>query len=235
MILERLLSSDFRRRRLLARAPAGPLRDYLATPFPDPKAASAAVGYLALDLETTGGDPARDEIVSFGWVCVNDGLVELATARHVVVRVEGAITPGSAVIHGITDDEAGRGCSLQAALDELLKALAGRVLIAHRAETELDFVGHACQKIYGGRILIPAVDTLAIAVTQAQRRQQHPQRGALRLHALRQHYKLPRYPAHNALSDALAAAELFLAQQAEGGPGSPLKTWLTASPSRFAA
>ena len=234
MIFERLLSSDFRRRRLLAQAPPGPLRDYLATPFPDRNAASAASPYLALDLETTGGDPRRDEIVSFGWVAVNGDRIDLASARHLVVRVQAAISPGSAVIHAITDDEAAQGSSLQAALGELLKALAGRVLIAHRAETELDFVGDACQQIYGGRILIPAVDTLRIAVSKAERRQHNLQRGALRLHALRQQYNLPRYRAHNALSDALAAAELFLAQQAEQPGPTRLKSWLAASPSRFA-
>jgi DNA polymerase III subunit epsilon len=234
MIFERLLSPDFRRRRRLAGTPSGPLHDYLAVGFPDKNTASSAVGYLALDLETTGGDPERDQIVSFGWVCVNGGKIELATAQHHVVRVEAAISPGSAVIHQITDDEAGRGCSLEAALGELLKALAGRVLIAHRAETELDFVGRACERIYGGRILIPAVDTLKVAISKTERRQQTPQRGALRLHALRQQYNLPRYRAHNALSDALSAAELFLAQQAESGPGSPLKSWLSPSASRFA-
>ena len=36
----------------------------------------------------------------------------------------------------------------------------------------------------------------------------------LRLHGLRERYNLPRYPAHNALSDALSAAELFLAEAA---------------------
>ncbi len=234
MIFERLLSPDYRRRRRLAQASPGPLRDYLAVAFPDKNAASAAVGYLALDLETTGGDPERDEIVSFGWVCMNGGKIELATAQHHIVRTEAAISPGSAVIHQITDDEAGQGCSLEAALGELLKALAGRVLIAHRAETELDFVGRACEQIYHGRILIPAVDTLKVAILKNQRHQQTPPRGALRLHALRQQYKLPRYRAHNALSDALSAAELFLAQQAENGRDTPLKSWLSASASRYA-
>ncbi|MCF8152011.1 MAG: hypothetical protein K9J80_14795 [Sulfuritalea sp.] len=226
MIFEQFFSLDFRRRRLLAKAQPGPLRDYLATPFPPPGMRSAEAAYLALDLETTGGDPERDQIVSFGWVGVNGNRIDLASARHRVVRVQGAISETSAVIHAITDDEAARGGSLEAALGELLQALAGRVLIAHRAETELGFVGRACERIYGGRILIPAVDTLKTAIRIEERRQRTTRRGALRLHALRHHYNLPRYPAHNALSDALSAAELFLAQQAERGGTTALKAWL---------
>lgn len=232
MILERLFSHDFRRRRLLARAPAGPLRDYLAQPFPAPETAAADAAYLALDLETTGGDPDRDEIVSFGWVCIDDGAVDLGSARHRVVRLRGAMGGVSATIHRITDDEAAAGGELGEALAELLRALAGRVLIAHRAQTELDFVGRACARIFGGRILIPAIDTLQMAIDDLRRRERQqgqngenghnepPQRGALRLPALRRQYGLPRYRIHNALSDALAAAELYLAQLASR-PGRP--------------
>lgn len=226
MILERLLGADFHRRRLLAKAPPGPLRDYLATPFPPGDAASGEVAYLALDLETTGGDPQRDQIVSFGWVGVNDGRIDLATARQRIVQVQGAISPASALIHKITDDDSQRGCRLEDALGELLRALAGRVLIAHRAQTELDFVGRACRQVYGARILIPAIDTLRMAIRVETARQQAIRGGTLRLHALRQKYNLPRYIAHNALSDALAAAELFLALQAERGATTRLKAWL---------
>lgn len=226
MIFERLFSDDFRRRRMLAKAPAGPLRDYLATPFPAPQIPASEADYLALDLETTGGNPATDEIVSFGWVCMAGGRIDLASARHCIVRLQGTMSSGSAVIHGITDDECAQGGMLESALGELLAALAGRVLIAHRAETELGFVGRACEQVYGGRVLIPAIDTLQIAIRRAQRKQQALQRGTLRLPALRSHYNLPRYPIHNALTDALSAAELFLAQQAEAMADAPLKDWL---------
>jgi len=39
--------------------------------------------------------------------------------------------------------------------------------------------------------------------------------GALRLSTARAHVGLPRYAAHEALTDALACAELYLAQRAE--------------------
>jgi len=39
--------------------------------------------------------------------------------------------------------------------------------------------------------------------------------GLLRLNEARQHFGLPRYPAHRALTDAVATGELLLAQVAE--------------------
>lgn len=217
MILERLFSADFRRRRLLAGAPAGPLHDYLAMPCPDPATFCDAGRYLALDLETTGGDPRRDAIVSFGWVCIDGSRIDLGSARHHIVRIEGAISASSAVIHAITDDESARGESLATVLGEFLAALCGRVLIAHHAATELGFVGEACRRCYGSRILMPAIDTLDIAGRRLARSGQSPVPGSLRLGSLRRQHNLPRYPAHNALSDALSAAELFLALVSEPG------------------
>jgi DNA polymerase-3 subunit epsilon len=225
MMLERLFSLDYRRRRLLARAPAGPLRDFLATPFADGKLPCTETRYLALDLETTGGDPQQHEIVSLGWVCLDGARIDLGSARHRLVRLAGAMTGDSAVIHAITDDEAATGVALEEALRELLAALAGRVLIAHHAKTELGFIGHACARLFGGRILIPAVDTLDIAVRRLNRQRETPAPGSLRLGTLRRQYNLPRYPAHNALSDALSAAELFLAQLAQCPEPPLLKNW----------
>lgn len=226
MMLERLFSADFRRRRLLARAPAGPLRDYLSIPHPDADGRCDQTAFLALDLETTGGDPARDEIVSFGWVALERECIDLGSARHQVVRLSGSMSPASAVVHAITDDEAAAGVPLAEALTALLQALAGRVLIAHHARTELGFVAAACERVFGGRILIPAVDTLDIAGRRLARTGQAPAPGSLRLGSLRRQYNLPRYPAHNALSDALSAAELFLAQLAEQETPPRLAQWL---------
>ena len=54
------------------------------------------------------------------------------------------------------------------------------------------------------------VDTLAIELQL--RSHEHDPEGALRLHACRERYQLPRYRGHNAAVDALACGELLLAQ-----------------------
>jgi len=69
--------------------------------------------------------------------------------------------------------------------------------------------------LYGIGFLMPVIDTQAIARRSLERRDQAFQPQELRLGALRTRYHLPRYRLHNALSDALGAAELFLAQLAQ--------------------
>jgi DNA polymerase-3 subunit epsilon len=217
-----LFSLDYRRRRLVRRAPAGPARDFLSTPFPETKTDAREAEYVALDLETTGLDPQGDEILSFGWVRMRGHLIDMSTAQHRIVRPSRAIPERSAVVHGIMDDAAAEGEPLEAPLTDLLHELAGRVLIAHHARIETGFLAVASWRLFGTKLVVPTVDTLQLALRDLERRNQSYRSGDLRLDALRSRYNLPRYKAHDALVDALAAAELFAAMLAERDNGRPL-------------
>ena len=222
--------TDLRRRLQLRRADPGPLRDYLAVAFPNPSSDYRQVDYLAIDLETTGLDPKRDQILSVGYVLLRGNRIDLSTASHRLVHTAFAIPEQSAVIHQITDDQAAGGESLTTVLADLLEHLAGKVMIAHHAAVERGFINAACRREFGGGLVAPVVDTQALARRTFERRHIAFKGSDLRLHSLGERYNLPRYGAHNALSDALAAAELFLAQAVymEGRRGARLREFLCA-------
>ena len=219
---------EWRRRWWLRRMPPGPLHDYLSVPLPKPSRDYRDVEYVAVDLETTGLDARRDQILSIGWVLLSGIRIDLATARHRLVRVQGDIPAHTAVIHQITDDLAATGQDLSAALPEFLHDLRGRVMIAHHARIEQTFLSAACKQLWGRGLLARTVDTQVIARRILERRHVPFKGSDLRLHALGERYNLPRYGAHNALSDALAAAELFLAEAAyrDSGRGMRLAEFL---------
>jgi DNA polymerase-3 subunit epsilon len=198
-------------RRLQGIDQAAPLQAYLASPLPRRQQDWRTVGYLALDLETTGSTPGRDDILSFGWLCLDGPEIQLRTARHRLIRPRQALHEANVAIHRITDDRAAAGESLRQVLTAFLADLQGRVLIAHYSPTEARFIDAACRACFGGRFLPPLIDTLELA----RREMPHHRPGSLRLPALRARHHLPRYPLHHALSDALATAELFLAQAEE--------------------
>lgn len=202
------LHNAWQRRRLRGQAAAEPLLAYLASPRPERDQDWRDGRYLALDLETTGGEADRDDILSFGWLCLDGPEIRLASARHRLVQPRRKLSEENVSIHRITDDQAAEGESLRAVLADFLADLQGRVLIAHYSPTEVGFIDTACRACYGGRFRPPVIDTLILARRAAGG--QPP--GSLRLAALRARHHLPRYPMHHALSDALAAAELFLAQ-----------------------
>jgi DNA polymerase-3 subunit epsilon len=219
-------SPEQRRERALRAAAPGPLRDHLAVPLPDVGMPLADARLLAVDIETTGLDPRRDRVLSLGWVPVDGGRVVLGGAGRVVVRDEGAAGVGqSATVHGLTDDRLADGVPLEDAVARLLAALTGRVLLAHFARIETGFLSAACERAWGAGLPCVVVDTFDL-----ERRVvaggwgAEPERGALRLWTARERRGLPVYRAHEALTDALACAELYLAQRAELQARSPETT-----------
>jgi DNA polymerase-3 subunit epsilon len=169
------------------------------------------VPLVAVDFETTGLDPRKHEIVSAGWVRLEGGRILLESAARWDLRPETPMSPASVAIHGISDDRAAQGAPLSLGLEQLLSVLAGSVLVAHNARLEAAFLDAACQRCYSAHWAGPCIDTLAVLERTLRQRQQPVPEGTLRLAAARRRYGLPVYPEHDALSDAIAAAELWLA------------------------
>ena len=224
-----MLRLEWRRRRALARVANGPLRDYLATPLPSGRQDCRATEFVALDLETSGVDAGRDDILSVGLVVLRGQRLELSSHRHWLVRPRSRLTEESVVVHGLTDDAVACGLPLATVLAQVLATLAGRVLVAHHAPFERAFLDRACRSVYGGPFVAPMVDTQRLERRRRERRNQPLEREALRLGAVRTAYGLPPHRAHDALADAIAAGEVWLAQWAHtaGSGRLPLRTVLS--------
>ena len=180
---------------------------------PDGRTPVAELGLLALDVETTGLTPGHDGLLAVGWVPVDGTRIRLGGARRFVVRHD---DPGEAVtIHGLTHDDLAAGTSLVEVLTTLREALAGRALLAHHVRFDLAFLEAAHRSVEQELPPVPVVCTLDLQRRLLTRGGGLLPPGALRLWAARARYGLPRVPAHDALGDALACAELYLAQVAE--------------------
>ena len=203
------------RRALAARKASGPLRDFYAVPPPPSATPASELGLLAIDAETTGLDPARDAVLSVGHLPVEGPRILLGGATHRLVNA-GVAVGQSAVFHGITDDDVAAGEDLTEVVAGVLAALTGRVLLAHFAYIERRFLSRLCEQLFGAPLVVPAVCTLVLHDRLINRGfDDEAKANELRLWNARQRYQLPRYPAHDALVDALACAELYQAQVAE--------------------
>ncbi|QGU04433.1 exonuclease domain-containing protein [Corynebacterium comes] len=193
----------------------GPLKEFYATPPPADATPLAELPLLAVDVETTGMDPKKHQLVSIGWVPVNGASIDLAGAGYVILRgTEGFSVGPSATIHQLTDDEIAAGIDHADAVEQLLRALAGRVMLGHFVAMEEGFLSLACQEIFNAPLKVPTVDTFAIERRHMERMGTYPRGEDLRLARVRQRYGLPDYHNHNALTDALACAEQYLAHRA---------------------
>ncbi|MFV8824602.1 3'-5' exonuclease [Thauera sp. WH-2] len=193
----------------------------------------AEVPMVAIDVETTGLDPARDEIVSIGLLPMTLKCIASSASRYWVVRPRIDLNPESVVIHAITHAQIEAAPDLGAVIDELLAALAGRVVVVHCRDIERSFLDRALKARIGEGVEFPVIDTMDLEarIHRAARPGffarlfgRKPAPVSIRLADSRTRYHLPRYRAHHALTDALATAELLQAQMAHRfAPETPLR------------
>ncbi len=189
----------------------------LANPLPGGSTRLTDLRILALDFETTGLDPRRDRILSAGWVRIDAGRIVFASARELTVRAHGIDSVGqSAVIHGILDSDLGTGVDEARLLATLLPELDGAVIAAHAAGIEHGFLNALLKRHGGLRMPHAFIDTLALEqrLTQALGQSVDGQTGALTLPESRRRHGLHEHAEHSAGADAMACAELLLAQVA---------------------
>lgn len=187
-----------------------PLDAYYRADVPALQSDLDALPLVALDFETDG--LARTaQILEAGWVGLSGGAVQLASAGQIRVRATSRLQESAVVIHQITDDAAAHGVPEADMLANLVAALAGKPVVAHAAQIERHFLNAACQRCFGAPFVGRFICTMALE----QRWFDRPRApDGLRLGKLRAGYGLPAYRAHDGLTDAIACAELLLAQLA---------------------
>jgi len=173
-----------------------------------------SVVYWALDLETGGLDPRTDPILAVGMVPIRRGVIRLGEAYRTLVRPEDGrpIDPRSVRAHQLVWGEVREAPPLAEVLRKIDRRMQEGPLLVHQKRIEVGFLSQAFRR-HGLRWRRPRiVDTVDLLVRAARMADPHTTRDRIRLNlaTARRRYGLPHYQAHDALTDAVATAELFL-------------------------
>jgi DNA polymerase-3 subunit epsilon len=177
------------------------------------------VAYWSLDLETGGLTSRKDPILAVGMVPIRSGTIRLDESYSTLVQPMGCAQPNPDAIrvHHILPAEARVGAEPGTVLEEIERRLSGSVLIAHHARVELGFLKQAFAQLGKRWTRPPVVDTVRLIWKWASKKRflggihGDP---TVNLAEARAEFGLPPYPSHDALTDAVATAELFLALRA---------------------
>lgn len=161
-----------------------------------------------MDLELTGLDPERDEIISFGAIPIEDGRLKVGESVTGLVRPTRELNEDSIRIHGIRAADLEAAPTLADAIGPLLEALAGRVPVAHTAAVERLFLGRALRE-RGTRLRGPIADTELLGRLWLHERDGKLWR-RLPLTLLAGELGLPAERPHDALGDALTTGQAFI-------------------------
>jgi len=206
----KFLGSNVVRRYLLKKTGSAVMQSFYSKSFPNRKKSLNDIEIISIDIETTGLNPDKDKIVSIGLVNIEHHGIRLKSCWHQIIKVKKDLSKNSVVIHKITDDQSVTGMTIDKAMPLLLDKLSGKVMLAHNASIEIGFINKVCQRLYGCDFVMPIIDTQLLAKRSLERSNKIFINSDLRLFNLREKFNLPAYKAHNALMDAIAAAELFL-------------------------
>ena len=169
------------------------------------RASWRAAEFASLDFETTGLDYERDVIVSFGVVPVRGGRVIVREALQRLVAPSVPVSPASMRVHHILPQDLAGAATLAEAREELRRALDGRFVLTWFADVEIAFLGRIFQvpqRPWSMRVVDVRRMVLELEGLDDETRQT--------LSGTAARYGIPVASPHEALDDALVAAQLFL-------------------------
>lgn len=151
--------------------------------------------FVALDLEFTGTDPQRDEVMEVGAVRFRPG--QVLETFHRLVNPYRPVPPEVQRLTGITDRDLRQAPPLAVVAGELEEFVGGAPVVGHSVAQDLAFLERRGVAFPG-----PVLDTYELAHVLLPR-------GEYSLHALARALGARHLPRHRALDDALATAEVF--------------------------
>ncbi len=157
--------------------------------------------YVVLDLETSGLDPARSEIVEIGAVKIEKGRVvdefqSLVKPRKGMSRISERIT-------GITDEMLKNHPPIEEVLPRFLNFLGDSIIIAHNASFDYRFMRYWVREITGQDFERPYIDTLALSRALLTMSSYSLDKVAAKLN-------MESFKHHRAMDDARVTAKIFL-------------------------
>jgi DNA polymerase III alpha subunit (gram-positive type) len=160
-------------------------------------------GFVAIDLETTGLDSARDAIVSVAAIPFVGGMPQPGYVT--LVNPGRPIPPASTRIHGIRDSDVADAPHLDAVLPQLDSIMGERVVVGHGIDFDLAIIARERRARRRARRRAIALDTLRLAAAvQGEARDFELESVAARL-------GVTVVGRHTARGDALAAGQILIA------------------------
>ena len=150
--------------------------------------------YVVVDLETTGLDPDKDEIIEIGSLKVVDGKV--VDEFHALVHPSGELPEEVESLTGITNDDLEKdGIELDDAIDSMLFFMGSLPIVMHNADFDMSFIDAALEQLDIDELDNECIDTLSLA------RKRMPHLTSYRLEDLAQTLGFPSDGMHRAIND----------------------------------
>ncbi|MGY8831737.1 MAG: 3'-5' exonuclease [Pseudomonadales bacterium] len=162
--------------------------------------------FVILDLETSGLNMRRDQVLSIGAVVIDNGAIDLSQQFECTLQRDGHQASASTLIHGIAPNEIANGEDPAEALLSFMEFVGDSPLLAFHAEFDQRMLARALKQSLGYRLQHAFFDVAEIAPLVCPKAKL-PHAG---LDDWTAHFGLQVQQRHHASADALVTAELAL-------------------------
>ncbi|MNM47615.1 DNA polymerase III PolC-type [compost metagenome] len=119
--------------------------------------------WVVLDLETSGLNTSRDQVLSIGAVAIEDGAIDFAQQFERTLHRPTQKTNASVLIHGLGPSALAAGCDPAEALLDLLDFIGDSPVLAFHAAFDQRMLARALKESLGYRLQQPFLDVAELA------------------------------------------------------------------------
>ncbi len=192
----------------LRRAPEGMAAEFAAVARPADQTPWREASWCALDLELTGLDPRRNDIIAVGAVPIEDGRIMLGQSFYTLVRSTRRSEHGAVLVHKLRVADLADAPPLDEAVDRVMGLLVNRTPVFHTGAVERNFLSPLFSR---RRVRLPAAADTEVLGRVWIRAREGEAPPWVSLEKLASVLGQPGEPPHHALGDALTTAKAFIA------------------------
>jgi DNA polymerase-3 subunit epsilon len=167
--------------------------------------------WLAVDFEFSCMDPKTAKFMSAGWIEGTSMGIDLESGYYRLIRAKGDLAQ-SPIIHGLTPRDIARGFHAKELFEHIMQFADSHIWVLHNAQLDMVMLKQLSIRLGVPLPTIVCIDTMQLALYQLHKKMSVIPNAAATLGACRERFDLAPALAHNALSDAMATMELWLAQ-----------------------
>jgi DNA polymerase-3 subunit epsilon len=166
---------------------------------------------VAIDCETTGLNPRRDDIVSVAAVPIRGARILTSQRFQSFVRPRARLKPDAIKVHGLREADVAAARPIAEVLPDLLRFIGGRPLVGYYLDFDMAMLDRHVRRGLGIRLPNPRVEVSALYYERKYGDAPPGTQVDLSFASMLADLKAPMLDQHDAYSDALMTAMAYVA------------------------
>ncbi len=164
---------------------------------------------VSLDLETTGLNPKKDEILSIGAVKIRGDKILINDSFEAFTLPKKKIGDESIKIHHIRPCDISKAIKIEDAIYKLLDFIGNRTIVGYYIKFDFEFINRYIKSLIGCKIPNKTIE-LSTMYYKRRRKSSAYEFVDLKFDTILKELEIPKLYKHDALNDAIMSAMIYL-------------------------